>query len=36
MNDQAVDLEAVKQVQQKIWSTGDFSMVAGTVSIVGE
>jgi ubiquinone/menaquinone biosynthesis C-methylase UbiE len=36
MNEQAVDLEAVKQVQQKVWSEGDFSMVAGTVLIVGE
>ncbi len=36
MNEQTIDLEAVKQVQQKIWSAGDFSMVAGTVGIVGE
>ena len=32
MNEAAVDLEVVKQAQQKIWSEGDFSMVAGTVS----
>jgi ubiquinone/menaquinone biosynthesis C-methylase UbiE len=36
MNEQAVDLEAVKQVQQKMWSEGDFSMVAGTVILAGE
>jgi ubiquinone/menaquinone biosynthesis C-methylase UbiE len=28
MAEQTTDLEAVKQVQQKIWSEGDFSMVA--------
>ena len=27
---EAVDLEAVKQTQQKVWSEGDFSMVGGT------
>jgi len=27
MNDQAVDLEAVKQMQQKTWSEGDFAMI---------
>jgi ubiquinone/menaquinone biosynthesis C-methylase UbiE len=36
MAEQTVDLEAVKQVQQKIWSEGDFAVVAQTVSIVGE
>jgi ubiquinone/menaquinone biosynthesis C-methylase UbiE len=36
MSEQAVDLEAVKQVQQRIWSEGDFSMVAGVINIVGE
>jgi len=36
MSEQAVDLEAVKQVQQKVWSAGDFSMVAGTIIPVGE
>jgi ubiquinone/menaquinone biosynthesis C-methylase UbiE len=36
MSDQGVDLEAVKQVQQKTWSEGDFAVVAQTVSIVGE
>jgi ubiquinone/menaquinone biosynthesis C-methylase UbiE len=36
MNEQTVDLEAIKQVQQKIWSEGDFSMVAGTVILTGE
>jgi ubiquinone/menaquinone biosynthesis C-methylase UbiE len=33
---QAVDYEAVKQVQQRIWSAGDFAMVATTAVIVGE
>jgi ubiquinone/menaquinone biosynthesis C-methylase UbiE len=36
MSEQTVDLEAVKQVQQKIWSEGDFAMVAGLMTIVGE
>lgn len=36
MSEQTVDLEAVKQVQQKIWSEGDFSMVGGLITIVGE
>jgi SAM-dependent methyltransferase len=36
MAEQAVDLEAVKEVQQKIWSEGDFSMVGGLITIVGE
>jgi ubiquinone/menaquinone biosynthesis C-methylase UbiE len=36
MAEQAVDLEAVKEVQQKTWSEGDFAVVAQTVSIVGE
>jgi ubiquinone/menaquinone biosynthesis C-methylase UbiE len=36
MNEQAVDLDAVKQVQQKVWSEGDFAMVAGTQMIVAE
>src|SRR5882762_10245039 len=36
MSDQTIDLEAVKQVQQKIWSEGDFAIVAGTINIVGE
>lgn len=31
-----VDFEAVKGVQQKTWSAGDFSVVAKTVVIVGE
>lgn len=30
------DLEAIKQRQQKIWSSGDFAMVATTSIIVGE
>jgi ubiquinone/menaquinone biosynthesis C-methylase UbiE len=36
MSEQAVDLEAVKQIQQKVWSEGDFSMVGDRISIVGE
>ncbi len=31
-----IDLEAVKQVQQKVWSEGDFSMVAGLVMSTAE
>jgi ubiquinone/menaquinone biosynthesis C-methylase UbiE len=33
---QQVDYEAVKQVQQRIWSAGDFAMVATATVIVGE
>jgi len=36
MSEQTIDLEAVKQVQQKIWSAGDFGVVARTANIVGE
>ena len=32
----AVDLEAVKQVQQKIWSEGDFAKIPVTVTKVKE
>src|SRR3954470_22051247 len=32
----AVDLEAIKQAQQKTWSEGDFAMVAGLVMMVAE
>ena len=32
----AVDLEAVKQAQQRTWSEGDFAMVAGLVMMVAE
>src|SRR6476646_1293448 len=32
----AVDLEAVKQAQQKTWSEGDFSMVAGVITRVAD
>jgi ubiquinone/menaquinone biosynthesis C-methylase UbiE len=31
-----VDLNAVRQVQQKTWSEGDFAMVAGIVEMVAE
>jgi len=31
-----VDLEAVRDVQQRTWSEGDFSMVAGIVMMVAE
>jgi SAM-dependent methyltransferase len=33
---EAVDLDAVKQMQQEIWSEGDFSMVAGLIMLVAE
>ena len=36
MSEQAVNLEAVKQIQQKVWSEGDFSMVGDRLGIVGE
>jgi SAM-dependent methyltransferase len=36
MAEQTTDLEAVKQVQQKVWSEGDFSMIGGLITIVGE
>lgn len=32
----AVDLEAIKQAQQRTWSEGDFAMVAGLVMMVAE
>src|SRR3954451_18750009 len=32
----AVDLDAVRQAQQKTWSEGDFAMVAGMVEMVAE
>jgi len=32
----AMDLEAIKQAQQKTWSEGDFAMVAGLVMMVAE
>jgi len=35
MND-AIDLQAVGQMQQKTWSEGDFGMVAGLVMMVAE
>ena len=34
--EQTIDLEAIKAVQQQIWSKGDFAMLAGTQAIVGE
>jgi len=33
---QAVDFEAVKSIQQQVWSKGDFAMVASRMAIVGE
>ena len=33
---EAIDLGAVKQVQQKVWSEGDFSIVAGLVVMAAE
>lgn len=35
MND-AVDMDAIRNVQQKTWSEGDFAMVAGLVMMVAE
>lgn len=32
----AVDLDAIRQAQQKVWSEGDFGMVAGLVMMVAE
>ncbi|HEV7399346.1 MAG TPA: hypothetical protein VGN84_03655 [Solirubrobacterales bacterium] len=32
----AVDLGAIKQAQQRVWSEGDFAMVAGLVMMVSE
>ena len=36
MSQQAPDLAAVKEVQQKIWSEGDFAMVATIIQVVSE
>jgi ubiquinone/menaquinone biosynthesis C-methylase UbiE len=36
MSEETIDLEAIKQVQQKTWSEGDFGVIARTVYIVGE
>ena len=36
MNEQGIDLGAVKQVQQQTWSEGDFAIVATSAVIVGE
>ena len=36
MAEHAVDLEAVKEVQQRVWSQGDFSRVGSMLAIVGE
>ena len=33
---EAVDLEAVKQVQQKVWAEGDFAMIGATQLLTGE
>jgi ubiquinone/menaquinone biosynthesis C-methylase UbiE len=33
---ESVDLQAIKQAQQKTWSEGDFAMVAGIVMMVSE
>ena len=33
---EVIDLKAVKQVQQKTWSEGDFSIVATPAALVGE
>lgn len=31
-----VDYDAIKQVQQRVWSAGDFALVATATTIVGE
>jgi ubiquinone/menaquinone biosynthesis C-methylase UbiE len=36
MAEQTVDLEAIKGIQQKVWSTGDFSVVAQSVQVVSD
>ena len=36
MTDDKVDLAAVKQRQQQVWSEGDFAMIGGALAIVGE
>jgi SAM-dependent methyltransferase len=36
INTQEVDFEAIKQVQQHVWSAGDFAIVATLTTIVGE
>src|SRR2546423_14915322 len=33
---EAPDLQAVTQIQQKVWSTGDFAMTGNRAQIVGE
>lgn len=33
---EAVDFEAIKEVQRRVWSAGDFAMVATATTIVGE
>jgi hypothetical protein len=32
----AIDLDAVRQAQQRTWSEGDFAMVANLIAIVAE
>jgi ubiquinone/menaquinone biosynthesis C-methylase UbiE len=32
----SVDYEAIKEVQQKVWSEGDFAMIGGPMVLVGE
>ena len=36
MSEQTIDLEAVKGIQQKVWSAGDFSVIAQTVQFVSD
>src|SRR5256885_17174743 len=33
---EAPDLQAVTQIQQKVWSTGDFAKIGNRAQIVGE
>ncbi|MEX1141065.1 MAG: class I SAM-dependent methyltransferase [Thermoleophilaceae bacterium] len=36
MTEQTIDFDAIKQVQQQVWSAGDFTRLATTMTIVGE
>lgn len=35
-NDQAVDFDAIKQRQQKVWESGDYAVIGTTLQLVGE
>ena len=36
MSEQAPDLKAVTEIQQKVWSEGDFSVIGGTIVLAAE